>query len=428
MAIDPGAFVVCRKQLDGTNVAIFEPDLTETTTIARATQFVEGNLSPTVFGFRRARYNRLHVPAWSEVELGRTEDGRYWKRLKALVRALPVIAKNRECLRSSFAFLARNLDQLLLALLAQIFFNRRALLAYEVVDIQPAFTRAGFRGAMIRLIERLCLGKIDLLVVSSPAFHRDYFSTTQRYRGDWLLVENKLRLPMTDPGCARGTIPAVKSLHTGPRWVIGYFGLIRGQATIELMVRLAKLLPDKIELRFRGVITTVDEAWFRSVVEESENISYDGEYSNPRDLPALYGSVDLAWAIDLEDIACNSRWLLPCRFYEAGFFGVPCLAVRGFEFGELLDRLDVGWTFDHPLEESLVRFFATLTSTSYQQKRRNLMACPANAFAAGNDGGGLCGKLEELARGKSGDQVPKTSSAVPAAASDKVPMESLEAE
>jgi len=419
---------VCRKQLDGKTVAVFEPDLTETTTIARAAQFLGGDFSPIVFGFRRARYNRFHVPAWLEIELGRTEDARYWKRLRALIRALPVIVKNRQCPRSSFAFLARNLDQLLLALFAKMFFNQQALLAYEVVDIQPAFTRAGFRGAMIRLIERLSLKKIDLLIVSSPAFHRDYFSTMQRYRGDWLLVENKLRLPMADPGCARRAIPAAKPPHTGQRWVIGYFGLIRGQATIELMVRLAKLLPDKIELCFRGVITTVDEAWFRSVVEESENISYDGEYGNPGDLPALYGSVDLAWAIDLEDIACNSRWLLPCRFYEAGFFGVPCLAVRGFEFGELLDRLDVGWTFDDPLEESLVKFFATLTPTSYQQKRRNLMACPANAFAAGNDGGGLCGKLEELARRKSGDQAPKTSSAVPASASDKVPMESLEVE
>lgn len=419
---------MCRKQLDGKNVAIFEPDLTETTTIARATQILGGDFSPIVFGFRRARYNRRHVPAWTEIELGRTQDAQYWKRFKALVRALPVIVKNRQCLRSSFAFLARNLDQLLLALFAQTFFNRQALLAYEVVDIQPAFTRTGICGSMIRLIEKLCLKNIDLLVVSSPAFHRDYFSTTQRYRGDWLLVENKLRLPMADPGCARDTIPAAKPPPTGQRWVIGYFGLIRGQATIELMVRLAKLLPDKIELRFRGVITTVDEAWFRSVVEESENISYGGEYSNPNDLPELYESIDIAWALDLEDVACNSRWLLPCRFYEAGFFGVPCLAVRGFEFGALLDRLDVGWTFDNPLEESLVRFFMTLTPTSYQQKRRNLAACPANTFAAGNDGGGLCGKLEELASRKSGDQVPNTSSVVPAAASDKVPLETLEAE
>jgi succinoglycan biosynthesis protein ExoL len=226
---------------------------------------------------------------------------------------------------------------------------------------------------------------------------------------------------------ARDTVPTIKSRCARKRWIIGYFGLIRGQATVELMVRLAKLLSDKIEFRFRGVITTVDETWFRSVVAENENISYEGEYSNPGDLPELYRSVDLAWALDLEDVACNSRWLLPCRFYEAGFFGVPCLAVRSFELGELLDRLDVGWTFDNPLEESLVRFFEALTPMSYQQKCRNLLACPAHTFTSGRDSYGLCEKLEELSRTRLGDQVPKLSGGA-SAATDKVPMGSFEAE
>lgn len=382
----------------GETIAIFEPDLSETTTLARVGEILAGGFRPIVFGFRRARYNRRHVAPWSEIELGRTRDGRYMQRLIALLGALPTLLAHRQRLRSARAFLARNLDQLCLALLARAFFNHAAPLAYEVVDIQPSFTRSGWRAGAMRLFERLCLRRIDLLVVSSPGFHRNYFVERQKYRGDWLLVENKLRLSSGEIAQALLQRSAVaKPLAPARKWSIGYFGLIRGQATIELMIRLAKALPDLIEIKFRGVVTTVNETWFRTAIADAGNISYDGEYSNPGDLARIYGGVDLVWALDLENIECNSRWLLPCRFYEAGLFGVPCMAVRGFEVGRALDELGLGWTFEPPLEQSLIAFFKELTVDAYDAKRRHLLACPVETFATGSTSSDLSLKLAKLA-------------------------------
>jgi len=380
------------------SIVFFEPDLTETTTIARIKEAIQGGYHPVVFGFRRGRYNIDYVAPWPEIVLGRTQDARYWRRIKALFGALPVILKHRRCVASGAAFLARNLDQLLLALFARFFFNRDAILVYEVVDIQPAFTRQGLRGTLIRHIERRCLKHIDLLIVSSPAFIQHYFATTQRYRGEWLLLENKLRQSDLADACTLARGAATPRPPQPRRWVIGYFGLIRGQATIELIARLAKILPDRVEFVFRGILTTVDHAWFHAMVAETENIRYEGEYTNPDDLAALYGSVDFAWAIDLEDMQCNSRWLLPCRFYEAGFFGVPCLAVRSFEIGRMIDCLDVGWTFDAPLEQALTRFFSSLSRSGYEQKRERLLASPTSAFVAGEEDKVLCNAIERLIR------------------------------
>jgi succinoglycan biosynthesis protein ExoL len=390
---------VRRQKNSGKTIVFFEPDLTETTTIARVKEFVDSGFDPVVFGFRRARYNKNYTAPWPAIELGRTQDARYWNRIKALFGALPAIIKNRCHVASNAIFLARNLDQLLLALFARLAFNSSAVLAYEVVDIQPAFTRRGVRGTVIRWMERRCIKHVDLLIVSSPAFIHHYFATTQRYRGEWVLVENKLRESTLAASYGLQQRSGMsRSLRAERRWVIGYFGLIRGQATIELIVRLAKALPDTIEVHFRGVLTTVDHPWFHKVVAETENIRYDGAYTNPDDLPALYGGVDLAWAIDLEDTKYNSRWLLPCRFYEAGFFGVPCLAVRSFEVGRLIDCLGVGWTFDAPLEPSLIRFFKSLNSAAYEQKHRRLLASPVSAFVAGEEDRLLCQTLERLAR------------------------------
>ena len=155
-----------RQKSSDKSIVFFEPDLSETTTIARVREFMDGGFDPVVFGFRRGRYNKNYAAAWSEIVLGRTQDARYWDRIKALLGALPAIIKHRRRVASNAIFLARNLDQLLLALFAQLLFNRGAVLAYEVVDIQPAFTRHGFRGVLIRGIERLCIKRIDLLIVS----------------------------------------------------------------------------------------------------------------------------------------------------------------------------------------------------------------------------------------------------------------------
>ncbi len=108
-------------------------------------------------------------------------------------------------------------------------------------------------------------------------------------------------------------------------------------------------------------------------------------FSNPDDLAEIYGDVDFAWGIDLENIDNNSRWLLPCRLYEAGYFAVPCLAARGFELGNRVERQGIGWAFHAPFEDELVHFLSTLTTAEYEEKCQALRAMPDNAFVAGID-------------------------------------------
>ncbi len=371
----------------------FTPDITETNTVKRMQEFVDNGFAPVVFGFRRGRYNARYRPDWPHVVLGATRDARYWHRLRALVGAIPRLLAHRRYLRRAPVYYARNVDQLALALFARRLFSPRAVVGYEVLDIQPLFVATGWRGALLRWIERQCLRRVRILVVSSPGFYRHYYVAHQRFAGEWFLLENKLH---------RSALAALPPRDAPPsrtageyRWVVGYFGLIRGEATFALMLRLAQRLRHRVQFRFAGIFTTVREAQFREALARQPNMVYDGEYANPRDLPTLYGGVDFVWALDLENTADNSRWLLPNRFYEAGLFGVPCLAVRGFEFGDRVERMRVGWSFGEPLEDSLVQFFETLTAADYLHKRRRLAAMPTSAFVADADAAALCRILAE---------------------------------
>lgn len=381
---------------DANRLFFFCPDITDASTVKRVQQFIEHGLRVVVFGFRRERYNNDYEPPWRHVQLGMTADARYWQRLRALLGALPVIFAQRRWLGRASLFYARNLDQLVLTMLARLMSGSRAPVAYEVLDIQPALMGRKPLATLLRFVERLCLRRVHLLVLSSPGFHRSYYSMMQKYRGEWFLLENRLHAP----------IPAAADVRENPRshdskrpWVVGYFGLIRGEATFDLMTRLAARLGDKVLIKFRGVLTTVDEEHFRRTLRQYPNMVYDGPYRPHDDLPDLYGDVDFAWALDLENADHNSRWLLPCRFYEAGHFGVPCLAVHGFEVGALIEEHRIGWTFGRPLEEQLVRFFQTLAPADYLKVRDRLRSLPQSTFVAGEDVARLSAILARLAAG-----------------------------
>ena len=153
---------------DAQNAALsfFCPDVTDASTLKRVQQFMDFGYSVTVFGFRRERYNTDYQPPWPNVPLGFTTDAKYWHRLSALLHAIPALFANRRTLARASIFYARNIDQLLLALLGRLIAFSRAPIAYEVLDIPPILMRRGFVPTFLRAIERLCLRRVSLLVLS----------------------------------------------------------------------------------------------------------------------------------------------------------------------------------------------------------------------------------------------------------------------
>lgn len=366
----------------------FAPDFTEVATIARARAFLDHGFRPAIFAFRRGRYNCAFRASWPEVDLGRTRDGRYLHRAAALCRALPVLWACRSWLREASIFYARNLDQLVLALVARWIARRSGLAVYEVLDVAPALTDSGRLGWLMRLAERFLLRQVGLLVVSSPGFLKHYYRPAQDYRGPHFVLENKLYAPT--PAASGAHVPSGPVLDRGRyRWVVGCFGLIRGQTTFDLITRLAGRLPDVL-FYFRGVVTTVDPEIFNRAMARHDNMIYGGPYVNPDDLAGLYGAVDFVWTLDLEHKDANSRWLMPCRFYEAGAFGVPCLAARHFEVGDRVEALGVGWTFAAPYEDAIARFLTELDRSDYGRVRARIAGLPRATFVAGDDVEALC--------------------------------------
>lgn len=363
-------------------IAYFGPDQRDSAVHRRIAQWRYAGFRVLPFAFSRG----AGIGTAEEfVHLGRIEPQSRGRRALPLALAGLRLAAERRLLAEVDLFVARNLDNLLLALLARRMIGAAPPLVYEVLDVNPSCTAVGWRGALLRRLERWALARADLLVVSSPYFASDYYQSLLRYRRDWFLFENKVpryaALPRPVGGAANAA--ALDDVPAGRRpWRIGWFGYLDDQRSWDILRGLAERMPQEVAIVVRGApYTNFDMARFAADVAQLGNVVYGGPYRNPEDLAEIYDGVDMVWSVDCNFPTANSKWLLTNGIYEAGYFGKPVLGSADTAVGEFLTRYGSGWCLAEPLGESLVAFIRGLTAGHYAEKRRAVAALPIEVFA-----------------------------------------------
>jgi succinoglycan biosynthesis protein ExoL len=376
------------------SIAFFAHDSTESTVMKRAAAFQAGGAHVIGFMFRRERPKPPAPKTWDNVDLGITVDRNYAKRVPKLLAALFKLLRNRSKLRRCKTFYARNIDMLLLAFLAKRLIAPRAVLAYEVLDVQRIFIGSGTINKAMRWAERYLLARCDMLVVSSPDFITRYFEPYQGYSGAWYLLENKV---FAQPETLQH-LQRQPHVGAGPPWSIGWFGTLRCVRSLDILSRIADALGDRVIVHIRGLPSnedlTVQE--IEAACDGRTNMLYGGPYSSPRDLGAIYANVHFAWCIDYLDAGLNSDWLLPNRLYEGGLMGTLAMARRDTATSRKVEREDLGWTFAEPLEQSVADFIARLDASTYEHKQRHLEGISRSQFVDLTDTRDLVRRLGEL--------------------------------
>lgn len=363
-------------------------DANDSRVLHRARGLAALDLDFTLMAFRRSKLPTLSRGSWRTIDLGETYDYAYLQRVTSLIRAVSPLWQHRKSLLRADALIARNIEQLLLALLLRVILVRRVPLAYECLDIHRLMVGSGVKSRLFRQAERFLLRFCDQLIVSSPAYVESYFGPVQGYSGDWRLLENKM--PASYLQVSR---PAAKTAPDDRPISIGWFGMLRCVKSLEILLALADARPNAVRIVIYGMPTEFSCDALRERIGNRSNVYYGGAYRNPEDLAGMYDKIDLSWAIDFYEEGFCSQWLLPNRLYESGFFGVPLLTRAGTATAKRTTDLGIGWTLEEPLVGNALDFLDHLTVADYRSVSNRIAAAPVSLFVEKDEPATLLNEL-----------------------------------
>jgi succinoglycan biosynthesis protein ExoL len=357
-------------------IAYFVHDLTDPAVQRRVRMLGAGGAAVTPIGFRRGPQPVNAIEGISVVEIGRSADGMLLRRALTVISALMKRGNLARHVVGSDAIIARNLEMLVLAAEARKRYAPEAKLVYECLDIHRILLSRRTDGFLLRALESKLWRQVDLLITSSPAFVRNYF-TPRGFAAPITLVENKVLALGED--CLRATTPNRRS---GPPWRIGWFGMIRCRKSLEILSSIARELDGRVEVVIRGRPSSAVFGDFNEAISGRTHVSYLGPYRNPTDLGEIYGDMHFVWAVDYYESGQNSAWLLPNRVYEGTFYGAVPIGLAGIETGSWLTEHAVGVVANEPLEARLIDFFRNLDEDGHANLAKAVAALPRGSLVA----------------------------------------------
>ena len=283
-------------------------------------------------------YHRGRLPCCTVERLGKIAHGRYLQRILKMINAFPQM---RRAMRRNDIIYASGPDMALFALVAGLGLRKPIIL--EIGDIQAVQFAKGFRGYIVRALDKFVVNSSRLLVVTASGFVDYYYRKRLNTRTPVLVLENKLEMPVFDADRIAVPAPMKGTPLLDRRLRIGYFGLLRCDWSWRVLESLALSRPDEVKIVVAGYpMIPVD------LVERAaklSNVEFLGEFHSPKDLPALYGNVDLVWGcfpIPPEQDDRNWMWARTNRFYESCFFQRPIIVLAGSGDAAEVERYGIG--------------------------------------------------------------------------------------
>lgn len=359
-----------------TRIAFFGHDAADAAVSRRVQAFRDDGLEVTGFTMRRSE----DAPrGWENVDLGRTADGAYLQRIRAIVGGARIAARARDRLASADIVVARNLDMLATAFLAKRLARLDTPVIYECLDVHRILTRDDPLGFVFRRIEGALLARCRRLIVSSPGFLENYFEVRHRGRYHASLIENRLAAggaygPRPENGAPTGT-PA------GPLR-IGWVGVLRCARSLDLLVNAAKQLGPRVHIDLHGQPALTEVPDFHDRIAGLANVAYHGRYRAPEDLARIYAGIDVVWAGDFMEAGYNSAWLLPNRLYEGGYYATPPIAPAGVQTARWIEAKGVGFPVAEDIAVTLPALLDRLASdrSAIAARRDRLLQLPVQTF------------------------------------------------
>lgn len=346
--------------------------------------------------FERDNFLARIPEADSIINLGKIEDGRYFKRIKVYLKS---IFKLREQAKTNDLIYSVGADLAIFSFISALGLRKKSVI--DVADIRPIQVSNGIIGWILRKIEKFVTKKSSLVVLTSQGFIKNYYHKKLKLnKVDYFLLENKVDFNL-NPLPISGT-------NENEKIVLGYFGAIRDKWSLMLLNQVTKKHPDKFEAVIAG-INLLDTADFLQFTEGKEGIKCLGPYKSPDDLPELYDQIDVMLTF-YPDFNSTKEWFdakricRSNRFYESCMFKKPLLAFSFTDDGKEVEKLGIGLTLDnYDLNYSVEKISSEINFGNIQKWKRNIVKIPKNVFQLSDEKEKLAIKLKGIINKKAFD-------------------------
>ena len=135
-------------------IVYFGHDISDATLQKRIKAMNNSGVEVVSFTMRRSEPASVE---WKNIDLGRTYDRNFFQRLFQIIKSQKKIHGESEYIESADVIFARNIDMLLVAILAIKRSKTKKKIVYECLDIHTLFLKKGGVGFFMRKLESVLL-------------------------------------------------------------------------------------------------------------------------------------------------------------------------------------------------------------------------------------------------------------------------------
>lgn len=275
------------------------------------------------------------------------------------------------------------IDVLVLARIYTLF-KRKVRIYYEIGDLSSyQLGNSKLLNRVVQTLEKWLINKIDILILSSPAFWDAYYRMI--YSGERTVIEN---MP---PSSVVRKSPLAKETQD---LTVGFIGSLRYAEMLDRLIRVVAELrqkgcPIKVFLAGAGP----DYEHFHKEAASKDFVEFYGPFDYEKDIEKLYRRIDLTFAVYDVRIR-NVRYAIPNRFYESVIYGIPLMVAKGTYLAKYVKKLNVGYcvTYDSEKEYADVLMDVLEKKEKFLSINKSLRNINRDAFCYNQ----YEGKLDEL--------------------------------
>lgn len=346
------------------HIIVFAQSIEQPRVVKRILELAQAYQNVTVYAFSRGIYevgnykvleNKKNIKI---IILGTLKDQKYLSRITLYFKFIFKIVFH-------YGFKQKPMYVFGLDLRIVTFGIPNAKVFYEISDIMWLYKKG---------VLKRTLSKMDFYLAKKS--HRITFTSEGFYKKHFNFLDSKKVFIKENKFKTYDRVKPIESLNT-KNLRVAYIGSFRYHDIIKSLITVISK-HKKIKLNFYGDSNAMIVEEIKKAAETYENISYEGKFKNPDDLERIYSENNLNFLV-YDNKLENEQVAMPNKYYESGFFNIPIVAATNTFVGEMVNKMEMGWTID-ATEESFQNFLTKINMRDIEKRHQHIKTLDKTLF------------------------------------------------